>query len=375
MAKLVFVDPSQPGLARIKTQDGFCYRDARGKPVTNERTLKRIASLVIPPAWREVWIASSSDGHIQATGRDERGRLQYRYHGQFRMEREQAKFTRILMFAKVLPALRERLERDMAVPGLGFEKVVATIVHLLETTMIRIGSARYAAENKTFGLSTLRNKHAKIDGATLRFAFKGKSGRQWSIAVKDRRAAKIVRACQDLPGQHLFQYIDEDGVRRSVDSRDVNAYLKAATGKPISAKDFRTWAGTVLCAIALGNQEIATSSHAIKKQIAAAVREVAARLGNTPAICRASYIHPEIVEAFSDGALLRRMKSALEAQPGETQLRPEENAVLSLLGERLRAIRSEQRRLKSKAGIQPSRKSSASKNAKGSAAAALDKAA
>ena len=372
MAKLVFVDPSTPGLARVSTNTGFCYHDARGKPVTNERTLKRITSLVIPPAWREVWIAPSSNGHIQATGRDERGRLQYRYHAQFRTEREEAKFTRILAFAKLLPALRQRVEADMAVPGLGFEKVVATIIHLLETTMIRIGSARYVSENKTFGLSTLRNRHATIDGSTLRFAFKGKSGRQWSIAVKDRRAAKIVRACQDLPGQHLFQYLDEDGARQTIDSRDVNAYLKAVTGKPISAKDFRTWAGTVLCAIALGNQAIATSSHGIKKQIAAAVRDVAARLGNTPAICRASYIHPEIVKAFSDGALLGRMKAALKGQPGTTQLRPEENAVLALLGERLRAIRSQERRLKAKA-VPPIRMRSTA--GKSSAGSSLDKAA
>ena len=343
MATLVFVDPASPGLGRIAGENGFAYADHRGKAVRDERTLKRIASLVIPPAWRDVWICKKSNGHIQAIGVDERGRRQYRYHPQFRADRDEAKFTHIIAFAKLLPALRQRIEADMSAPGLGYQKVVATIVHLLETTMIRVGNTRYARENKTYGLSTLRNRHTTIEGSTLRFAFKGKSGKQWSISVRDRRAARIVKACQQLPGQHLFQYLDEDGDRRSIDSRDVNAYLKVATGKSISAKDFRTWAGTVLCAIALGNQEIGGSASAVKRQIAAAVRDVATRLGNTPAICRACYIHPEIVSAFSDGALVKRMKKVLEKETEHHELRPEESAVLALLAERLRAIRRSRR--------------------------------
>lgn len=343
MAQLQYVDPASPGITRITTEGAVRYLDQRGKALRDPRTLRRIEALVIPPAWRDVWICSKTNGHIQATGFDERGRRQYRYHPQFRAEQDAAKFTRILSFARLLPALRQRVEADMAKPGLGYEKIVATIVHLLETTMIRIGSERYAKENKTYGLSTMRSRHASLEGTTLRFSFKGKSGKQWSVSVKDRRAAKVVRACQELPGQQLFQYLDEDGVRRSIDSSDVNAYLKAVTGKAISAKDFRTWAGTVLCAIALGEKEIGSSATAVKRQIAQAVREVATRLGNTPAICRTCYIHPEIVTAFSDGALMRRMKTVLRKEAEAHELRPEENAVLALLSERLRAARRAER--------------------------------
>lgn len=339
MPKLHYVDPNLPGITRHRLGDGFEYRDAHGASIKAERTLERIRALVIPPAWRDVWICRSPNGHIQAIGTDERGRRQYRYHAQFRAERDEAKYSRILTFAKLLPALRARIEADMAKPGLGFETVAATVVHLLETTMIRVGNSQYAKENKTYGLSTLQNRHARIEGSTLRFSFKGKSGKQWLISVRDRRAAKIVRACQELPGQQLFQYLDEDGERRTIDSRDINAYLREVTGKSITAKDFRTWAGTVFCALALGEKAAKPSASAVKRQIAEAVRTVATKLGNTPAICRSCYIHPEIMTAFADGHLARHMARVLEAEVEKHELRPEENAVLSLLGQRLRMQR------------------------------------
>ena len=343
MAKLHYVDPQSPGISRLRRGDSFEYGNMRGGLVTNEKTLERIRALVIPPAWEDVWICSSPNGHIQALGTDERGRRQYRYHAQFRAERDEAKYSRVLKFAKLLPALRQRIEADMARPGLGFEKVAATVVHLLETTMIRVGNSQYAKENKTYGLSTLQNRHAQIEGSTLKFSFKGKSGKQWLISVRDRRAAKIVRACQELPGQQLFQYLDEDGNRRVIDSRDINSYLREITGKSITAKDFRTWAGTVFCALALGGEEVKPSASAIKRQISQAVKEVASKLGNTPAICRTCYIHPEIMTAFADGHLARHMARVLEAEVQKHELRPEENAVLALLGQRLRMQRSRAR--------------------------------
>ena len=343
MPKVQFVDPNSPGIKRVKEDDVVRYEMPDGSPVQNARTLERIQALVIPPAWSDVWISRNPNGHIQAVGKDERGRRQYRYHTQFRAERDEAKYSRILNFARILPDLRRRIDKDMAKPGLGFDKVAATVVHLLETTMIRVGNAQYAKENKTYGLSTLRNRHAKIEGSSLKFAFKGKSGKQWLIAIKDRRAAKIVRACQELPGQHLFQYLDEEGERRSITSRDINEYLRAATGKSITAKDFRTWAGTVLCATVLAEIQADTTIRAVKRDVAQAVKQVAAKLGNTPAICRACYIHPEVVLAFGDGHLARKMTKVLGQEAQEHELSPEENAVLSLLSERMRMARRAKR--------------------------------
>jgi len=343
MSNLVFVDPSEPGISRVRTETGFRYLDQRNRPIERPAVLRRIEGLVIPPAWENVWICAKPNGHLQAVGTDQRGRRQYRYHPEFRTERDNAKFRRILSFARALPTIRQRVEQDMSQRGLGRDKVVATLVHLLETTMIRVGNDRYAKDNKTFGLSTLRSRHAAIEGSTLRFSFKGKSGKPWSISIRDRRAARIVKACQELPGQTLFQYLDEDGERRRVTSNDVNAYLKRITGKPITAKDFRTWGGTVLCAVALGGQECASSKAAMKRQIAAAVREVAGRLGNTPAICRTCYIHPQVLSAFSEGDLMRRMRKVLIAEAESHELRPEENAVLSLIRQRLRALRKAER--------------------------------
>ncbi len=300
MPAIVYSSHAEPGISRRRRGDGFAYLRPDGRPVS-ARDEARIAALGIPPAWEDVWICAKPNGHVQAVGRDARGRLQYRYHAAFRSGRESAKHARVLRFARLLPAIRQRVEADMALAGLPREKVLATVTHLLETTMIRIGNRQYAQENKTFGLSTLRTRHVKATGDELLFQFRGKSGKDWRVRVRDRGAARIVRACQELPGQHLFQYRDGEGTVRAVSSQDVNDYLRAVSGAKVTAKDFRTWGATVLCALTLKDAGSATSSRALRSQISAAVREVAGRLGNTPAICRACYIHPDILTAHADG--------------------------------------------------------------------------
>ena len=303
----------------------------------DEATLERIRKLAIPPAWTGVWICARANGHLQATGRDARGRKQYRYHPQFREVRESTKYEHMLAFARALPAIRRRVADDMALRGLPREKVLATVVNLLETTLIRVGNDDYAKENKSYGLTTLRNPHVKVEGPQLRFQFKGKSGKTWRLQVKDRRIAKIVRACQELPGQRLFQYQD-DGELREVTSADVNAYLKEITGRDITAKDFRTWAGTVMAALALQEFEAIDTQAAQKKNIRAAIETVAARLGNTPTICRKCYVHPEVLNAYVEGQLLLEVRrQAREALREElAQLKPEEAAVLAMLEARLK---------------------------------------
>lgn len=329
-AGLQYVSDEQPGIRRVAAAEGFTYRHPRGRPVRDARTLQRIRKLAIPPAWTDVWICADPQGHIQATGRDARGRKQYRYHPQFREVRETSKYGRMPEFARALPAIRSAIARDMALRGLPREKVLATVVNLLETTLIRVGNDDYARTNKSYGLTTLRNPHVKVEGAQLRFQFKGKSGKTWRLAVRDRRIAKIVRACQELPGQRLFQYEGEDGELREVTSADVNAYLREVSGMDITAKDFRTWAGTVMAALALCECEAADTKKAQKQQLKEAVERVAARLGNTPTICRKCYIHPEVIDAFVQGEL------ALATGPArEGELKAEEAAVLAFLGKRL----------------------------------------
>jgi DNA topoisomerase I len=295
--------------------------------VTDEATLARIRKLAVPPAWTDVWICAKPDGHLQATGRDARGRKQYRYHPQFRQVRESTKYEHMLEFARSLPAIRKKIAEDMALPGLTRQKVLATVVHLLETTLIRVGNDEYASENRSYGLTTLRNPQVNVEGATLKFRFKGKSGKQWNLQLRDRRVAKIVRACQDLPGQRLFEYVDDDGAVREITSADVNAYLKEITCRDVTAKDFRTWAGTVLAALALQEAEAADSQATVKKNVKAAIGRVAARLGNTPTICRKCYVHPEILEGYMQGELLLEIKRGAD--------HPEEAAVLALLEKRL----------------------------------------
>ena len=344
-AGLVYVDDSRPGLTRKRTGTGFRYLDAKGAPVRDKAVLARIRSLAVPPAYQDVWICPRRNGHIQATGRDAKGRKQYRYHPDFRLAREANKFSRIMAFANALPSIRKRVDDDMKGRGLSREKVLATVVHLLETTLIRVGNDDYARTNKSYGLTTLRDPHVQIAGAALTFRFKGKSGKTWDVSLKDRRVAKIVKACQDLPGQELFQYIDADGTQRDVTSSDVNAYLREITGEDFTAKDFRTWAGTVLAALALREFETFDSEAGAKRNIRAAIESVAGRLGNTPTICRKCYIHPQVLDCYMEGGLLLQVKDAVESELSDdlSNLRPEEAAVLGLLQARLAAAEDEAR--------------------------------
>ena len=278
-----------------------------------------------------MWIAPSAGAHVQATGLDAKGRLQYRYHPDFRQSQEAAKFSRLLIFAKALPKLREAVARDMRLQGIPRERALATLVYLLEMTLIRIGNSEYARDNESFGLSTLKPEHVAIKGTTLTFEFSGKSGKMWRVSIRDRRAAAVMRACQELPGQKLFQYLDGEGRRHAVTSADVNAYLRTASGRRISAKDYRTWSGTMLCAATLAKAPPAESQRALKRQIAEAMRETAKALGNTPAVCRSSYVHPGVLDAHGSGDLYRRlaMAAAHLSEPGE--LKPHEQALLRLL--------------------------------------------
>ena len=337
-AGLIYVSDEEPGIRRRSVAGDFAYFGPRGHPIRNERALQRIRSLAVPPAYTDVWICPRANGHIQATGRDARGRKQYRYHPRWIEARDQTKYDHMLRFAATLPALRARVRDDMAKRGLPRERILATIVSLLETTLIRVGNEDYAQKNKSYGLTTLRNGHVAIDGGELRFRFKGKSGKSWNLKLRDRRVAKIVRACQELPGQHLFEFIDEQGLPRSVDSSDVNAYLREATGEEITAKDFRTWHGTVLAAMALSEFEAFDTKALAKKNVRAAIERVAARLGNTTTICRKCYIHPEVLTSYLDGRLLEEIEVEVEAELRDdlARLRPEEAAVLALLNKRLK---------------------------------------
>jgi DNA topoisomerase I len=336
-AGLLYVSDEEPGIRRRKSGKGFTYTRPDGKKVEDGSTLERIKSLAIPPAYTDVWICAKANGHIQATGRDAKGRKQYRYHPAFREVRESTKYEHMLEFAKGLPAIRKTIDEHMSLRGLPREKVLATVVHLLENTLIRVGNSDYVKQNKSYGLTTLRDPHVKVEGGELRFQFKGKSGKTWRLQVKDRRVAKIVKACQDLPGQDLFQYLDENGEQQSITSADVNAYLKEITGSEITAKDFRTWAGTVLAALALAEFEEFDSDAKAKKNIRAAIEKVSARLGNTPSICRKCYVHPEVFASYLDRGLLLDIKEEIETELREdlASLRPEEAAVLALLEQRL----------------------------------------
>jgi DNA topoisomerase I len=336
-AGLRYVSDEEPGIRRRKAGKGFSYLKPDGTRVEDAATLDRIRSLAIPPAYTDVWICAQPNGHIQATGRDAKGRKQYRYHPAFREVRESTKYEKMLEFARALPALRTKIDEHMGLRGLPREKVLATVVHLLETTLIRVGNEDYVRQNKSYGLTTLRDPHVKVEGPQLRFQFKGKSGKTWRLQVKDRRVARIVKACQDLPGQDLFQYLDENGGSQSVTSADVNAYLKEITGSDVTAKDFRTWAGTVLAALALKEFETFDNEAKAKKNIRAAIETVASRLGNTPTICRKCYVHPEVFTSYLEGQLLLEIRDEVESELRDnlSGLKPEEAAVLTLLAARL----------------------------------------
>ena len=337
-AGLRYVHDDRPGIRREAVKDGFRYLDAKGEPVTDESTLARIKRLVIPPAWTEVWICPQASGHLQATGRDARGRKQYRYHAKWREARDEVKYERMLKFGQALPLIRLEVDRALKLPGLPREKVLATIVYLLEATMMRVGNEEYARTNKSFGLTTLRNRHAKVDGSDVEFSFRGKSGVYHKVKVHDRRLARIVARSRDLPGQELFQYVDEDGATHSIDSSDVNDYLRTITGEEYTAKDFRTWSGTVLAALALQEFEKFDSEAQAKKNIVRAIESVAEKLGNTPSICRKCYVHPAVLDAYLEGAALEVLRERTEEKLAEDlhALQPEEAAVLAMLQQRLR---------------------------------------
>jgi len=342
-AGLRYVHDDRPGIRRepLKEGDGakggFRYLDARGDIIDDEATLKRIKSLVIPPAWTDVWICPQANGHLQATGKDARGRKQYRYHPKWRTVRDEVKYERMINFGKALPQIRKEVDRALRLPGLPREKVLATIVYLLEATMMRIGNDEYARENKSYGLTTLRNRHVKIDGSEVEFRFRGKSGVHHDVKVHDRRLARIIQRTRDLPGQDLFQYLDEDGERHTVGSSDVNDYLRTITGEDYTAKDFRTWSGTVLAAMALQEFEKFDSEAQAKKNVVRAIEAVSEKLGNTPSVCRKCYVHPAVLDAYLDGTMLEGLRARAEEKLVEDlhDLQPEEAAVLTMLQARL----------------------------------------
>jgi DNA topoisomerase-1 len=332
-AGLRYVCDDARGIRREMGPLGFRYIGVDGKVIRKAADLKRIRALAVPPAWTEVWICADPRGHLQATGRDARGRKQYRYHPDWRVCRDETKYDRMQQFAAALPGIRQRTEADLSRPGLPREKVLAAVVQLLEKSLIRVGNDEYARHNRSFGLTTLRNQHVDVQGATLTFEFRGKSGVRHSVDVNDRRLARIVKQCRDLPGQELFQYVDDDGTHQDVTSQDVNAYLKEITGEDFTAKDFRTWAGTVLAATALREVARAASMTQGKKNVLQAIEAVAGMLGNTRAVCRKSYIHPAILDAYMDGTLfavpVRRVRH--NGRKPDAKLRPEEVATLAIL--------------------------------------------
>ena len=337
-AGLRYVSDLRPGIRRKKVGKGMLYIDPDGRTIRDPEIIGRIKALAIPPAWRHVWICPLANGHLQATGLDAKGRKQYRYHPRWREMRDQTKYDRMRIFGRALPTIRKRVERDLARPGLPREKILAAVVRLLETTLIRVGNEEYARQNDSFGLTTMRDRHVEVFGSTLTFEFRGKSGIQHVIDVTDRRLARIVKQSQDLPGYELFQYVDEEGVRQTIDSADVNGYLKEISGQEFTAKDFRTWAGTVLAARALQEFQAFDSKAQAKRNVMQAIESVAKRLGNTKAVCRKCYIHPAVIDLYMDGGLLhtlnRRVKQELTGSLHG--LPAEEAAVLALLQERLK---------------------------------------
>ncbi len=336
-AGLRYVTDTRPGIARKKTGKGFRYVDPDGKPVRDEKTLGRIKSLAIPPAWSGVWISTHVNGHLQATGRDAKGRKQSRYHPRWRETRDETKYERMNHFAKALPRIRERVEHDLALPGLPRNKVLATIVRLIEQTHIRVGNQEYARDNKSYGLTTMRTKHVEVDGSEITFTFQGKSRVHHTINLRDRRLAAIVKRCADLPGYELFQYVDREGERHAIDSSDVNAYLHEIAGEHFTAKDFRTWAGSVLACEALRDLPPFTTATEAKKNVVQAISSVASRLGNTPSVCRKCYVHPAVIEAYLGGKSTETAKRELQEEIEERRhaLRDEEQALVDLLQQRL----------------------------------------
>jgi len=338
-AGLRYVTDAMPGIRRQRHGRGFTYTDPDGQVIRSREMINRFRALVIPPAWTDVWICPYEDGHLQVTARDARGRKQYRYHPGFRQHRDGTKFERMFELSDVLWKIRERVESDIELDGLARDKIMATVVWLLETTLIRIGSDEYAKANKSFGLTTLRRRHVAVVGHELRFEFRGKSGIQHAVAVTDRRIARIVQRCQALRGEELFKYLDDEGKRQTVQAEDVNAYLQDITGRDVTAKDFRTWAGTMLVAEALRKMGPAETKREAERNIVAAVDVTAKRLGNTRSVCRKYYIHPTLIEAYLEGSVLPPLPERTKWSTRKTQgptLRQHEMDVLAFIKARLK---------------------------------------
>ena len=334
---LRYVTDSKPGFTRKRYGKAFHFYDIKGERIRDEAVIVRIRKLAIPPAYTNVWICPQANGHMQATGLDARGRKQYRYHAEWRNLRDASKFSHILAFGDFLPKLRTVTAEHMSQRGLSREKVLATVVTLLEKTLIRIGNDEYAKTNKSYGLTTLRHKHVDVSGHTIRFRFKGKSGKEWNLKLTDRRIAHVVRACADIDGQELFKYLDDAGNVRDVTSGDVNAYLQSITGEAFTAKDFRTWTGTILAAMALQDYAGYDTQAQAKKNVVAAIERVSKKLGNTPTVCRKSYIHPQIIDAYMDGSLIEQINGEIDKSFAVQyeQLTSEEILVLAFLKQRL----------------------------------------
>jgi DNA topoisomerase-1 len=343
VAGLRYVSDEMPGIRRKRAGKNFTYVTPDGQTVRDEKTLARIRSLAIPPAYKDVWICALANGHLQATGIDDRGRKQYRYHPRWHEVRDENKYARMMAFGDALPKIRERTRTDLAKPGLSRERVLATVVQLLEKTLIRVGNEEYSKTNKSYGLTTLRNRHVDVEGSHITFEFKGKSGVHHTIDLQDRRLARIMEKLQDLPGQELFQWVDENGARHSIGSSDVNEYLKEISGQDFTAKDFRTWAGTVLAALALQEFQSFDSETQAKKNVVAAIENVSERLGNTPSVCRKCYVHPAVLDSYLDGSILETLQQITTQEMSESlhQLQPEEAAVMALLQSRLQREKDE----------------------------------
>jgi DNA topoisomerase I len=335
-AGLRYVSDEQPGYTRKRKGESFQYFDTAGKLIRDEPRLLRIKRLAIPPAYHDVWICPVANGHIQATGRDDRGRKQYRYHERWRTIRDENKYDRILSFAAALPKIRRRVQADLKLGGLKREKVLATVVQLLERTFIRVGNEEYARQNKSFGLTTMKDHHVKVTGKKLRFRFRGKGGKEHEVDLMDQRVAKIVRKLQDLPGQDLFQYLDDEDKLCNVTSQDVNDYLREITGQDFTAKDFRTWAGTVLTAMALNAQEKFATKKEAKSNVKNAIAAAAKLLGNTPTICRKCYVHPAIVRSYLGGDLIAGLQNKLDEAEQIPDFSDDERAVLNFLNRQVR---------------------------------------
>jgi DNA topoisomerase-1 len=327
-AGLRYVSDDRPGITRRGAGRGFSYRAPDGTPIRDRAELRRVASIAIPPAWKQVWICPSARGHILATGRDARGRKQYRYHPEWSAARDTTKFDRMVAFSNALPTIRARLADDLALRGLPREKVLATVVSIIDRTLIRVGNEEYARTNGSFGATTLRDEHAHVVHGELRLSFRGKAGKDHECAIHDPRLSRVVRRCQELPGEQLFRYVDEAGAAHAIDSGDVNDYLREIAGEEITVKDFRTWGGSVLCRQLLRDAGPAGSAREARSMVVAAIRVVATRLGNTPAVCRASYVHPQVIERYLDGSL-----GEDEGEDDEIDgLRPEERGLQAFLG-------------------------------------------